>query len=141
MIVESRGYAPGIIAAISLFAVVNGALIQIIMASRVLYGLASDGLAFAAFARISARTQTPVYGTLAVAGIMLVLCLFLSLGGLARITSFIALGIFTVVNLSLWRLKRNSPGDAEFEVPAAVPIAGALLCVTVIGYEGFRIVL
>ncbi|HEY5665515.1 MAG TPA: amino acid permease [Gammaproteobacteria bacterium] len=141
VIAESRGYAPGIIAAISLFAVVNGALIQIIMASRVLYGLASDGLAPAAFARIHARTQTPVRGTLAVAGMMLVLSLFLSLGGLARITSFIALGIFTVVNVSLWRLKRNSTADAEFEVPAAVPIAGALLCVTMIGYEGIRIIL
>jgi amino acid transporter len=141
VIVESKGYPPGIIAAISLFAVINGALIQIIMASRVLYGLARDGLAFAAFARVHKRTRTPVIGTFALAGMMLVLCLFLSLGGLARITSFIALAIFTVVNLSLWRLKRQPSEEPEFQVPTAVPVAGAILCVAMIGYESYRVVL
>jgi amino acid transporter len=141
VIVESRGYPPGIIAAISLFAVINGALIQIVMASRVLYGLASDGLALAPFARINARTRTPVIGTLTVAALMLLLSTFVSLGGLARVTSFIALSIFTVVNLSLWKLKRNSEFEPEFQVPAAVPIAGAILCVAMIGYEGYRVVL
>jgi APA family basic amino acid/polyamine antiporter len=139
VIVESRGFPPGIIAAISLFAVTNGALIQIVMASRVLYGLASEGLAFAPFARIGSKTQTPVIGTLAVASAMLCLSLFFSLGGLARITSFVALAIFTIVNLALWRLKRISTDVPKFSVPAGVPVAGALLCVAVIGYEGYRV--
>jgi len=141
VIVESRGYAPGIIAAISLFAVTNGALVQIIMASRVLYGLAQEGLAFAWLARIHARTQTPILGTVAVSGVMALLCISLSLDGLARVTSFIALSIFAVVNFSLWRLKRHSTAEPPFSVPTAVPIAGTILCVAMIGYEGYRIVL
>jgi len=137
-IVESRGFSPGIIAAISLFAVLNGALVQIIMASRILYGLASDGLAFAPFARVNRKTRTPIVGTVTVAGMLLALSLFFSVGELARVTSFIALSIFSVVNISLWRLKQSAPSASEFTVPTAVPATGAILCLSMIGYEGFR---
>lgn len=141
LIVESRGFPPELIAAISLFAVLNGALIQIIMASRVLYGLAREGLALRVFGRVDPRTRTPVIGTLLVAGVMLSLCLLVSLGSLARITSFIALSIFAVVNLSLWRLKRTTPRWPEFSVPTALPVIGAILCIAMIGYEGVRLLL
>jgi amino acid transporter len=138
LIVESRGFPPEIIAAISLFAVINGALIQIIMASRVLYGLASDGLAFASFALVNNKTRTPVISTLFVASLLLALTLVFSLGGLARMTSFIALAIFTVVNLALLRLKRLGTTKPEFSVPTALPLCGAILCLAMIGYQGLR---
>lgn len=138
VIVESRGFSPSIIAVISLFAVLNGALVQIIMASRVLYGLASDGLAFAPFARVNRKTRTPIVGTVTVAGILLSLSLFFSVGELARVTAFFALSIFTIVNLSLWRIKRTTPAKQGFSVPTAVPIVGAILCLSMIGYEGVR---
>lgn len=141
IIVESRGFSPGLIATISLFAVINGALVQIIMASRVLYGLASDGLAFAPFAHVNRTTRTPIVGTLAVAGLLLLLGLFFSVGELARVTSFISLSIFAVINISLWRLKQIAPSNPEFSVPTAVPVVGAILCVAMIGHEGYRYLL
>ena len=137
-IVESRGFPPGIIAFISLFAVLNGALVQIIMASRVLYGLASGGLAPAAFARVNPRTQTPIFGTMIVASVLLLLCWLLPLLSLARITSFIALAIFTVVNLCLLQLKRKQTVRPDFCVPRALPLAGAVLCVAMIAYESIN---
>ncbi len=136
LIVQSRGFPPGIIAAISLFAVVNGALAQIIMASRVLYGLANERLAAALLARVNARTQTPIPSTLVIAAVVLTLALAFSLGGLARVTSFIALSIFTAVNLALLRLKCRGGRRPDFSVPAAVPAAGAILSVAMIAYEG-----
>lgn len=136
LIVESRGFPPGIIAAISLFAVVNGALVQIIMASRVLYGLANERLAAALLARVNARTQTPIPSTIVIAAVLLTLALAFSLGGLARVTSFIALSIFTAVNLALLRLKRRGGKRPDFSVPAAVPVAGTVLSVAMIAYEG-----
>jgi amino acid transporter len=136
--VESRGIPPRIIAAISQLAVLNGALVQIIMASRVLYGLARDGLAPAAFARIHARTQTPIVGTLTVAGVLLLLCFLLPLLSLARITSFIALSIFTVVNLSRVRLKGTQTLTPKFSVPVSIPLIGAVRCVAMIAYESFN---
>jgi APA family basic amino acid/polyamine antiporter len=140
VIVASRGLPPETIAGISLFAVLNGALIQIIMASRVLYGLASEGLAWRAFARVNRRTQTPLIGTAFVAAVMLVLTLFFSLGGLARVTSFIALGIFALVNAALWQLKRTDPRPLTFVVPAVLPAAGFALCLAMIALEAWRLI-
>ena len=46
---RATGSAPTLISLISMFAVVNGALIQIIMASRVLYGMSREGWLHGAF--------------------------------------------------------------------------------------------
>jgi amino acid transporter len=137
VIVESRGLPPETIAGISLFAVSNGALIQMIMASRVLYGLAQQKLAWGALGYVHPRTRTPLVGTAFVSAMLLVLALFFSLGGLARATSFIALVIFALVNAALWRLKRSGAPVATFQVPLGVPAAGFLLCVATIAYEAF----
>jgi APA family basic amino acid/polyamine antiporter len=128
LIVESRGLRPELIAAISLLAVINGALIQIVMASRVLYGLATGGNAWRHFARVDSRTRTPLVATLFVATLLLVLTLGFSLGNLARTTSFVTLLIFTLVNASLWQLKQRQVPHLAFSTPRFVPAAGFLLC-------------
>lgn len=119
---------------ISLVAIVNGALIQIIMAARVLYGMARQGRAPAILGRIHPWTRTPLQATATVTLIVLVLALWLPIVTLAGMTSFIVLTIFTLVNLSLLRIKyRERRGEAAVEsginVPMAVPVIGALLCV------------
>jgi amino acid transporter len=101
LIVESRGVSPQLIGLISLFAVINGALVQLIMASRVLYGLAGQGLTWRIFARIDARTRTPLYATAVVAACILFFALGFSLDRLARLTSFTSRWGF-----SLWLMHR-----------------------------------
>jgi amino acid transporter len=128
LVVESRGVSPRAIGLISLFAVINGALVQLIMASRVLYGLASKGLAMRVFARVNARTRTPLHSTALVAVVVLALALIFPLSELARFTSFIALAVFVSVNASLWRLKLRVGPRPQFQVPLAIPITGSLLC-------------
>jgi APA family basic amino acid/polyamine antiporter len=135
LIVESRGVSPQLIGVISLFAVINGALVQLIMASRVLYGLADQGLASPIFARINARTRTPLLATAVVAACILVFALGFSLDRLARFTSFIALIVFSMVNASLVKLKRDQPDRPEFSVPVGVPVLGFLLCAGMICYQ------
>ena len=139
VIVESRGLPPEIIAGISLLAVLNGALVQIIMASRVLYGLASQNLLWRGFAYVHPRTRTPAVGTAAVGLALLVLALAFSLGGLARATSFIALGSFALVNASLWRIKQRDPARPAFAIPLAVPVLGLLLSIGTIVWEALRL--
>lgn len=138
-IVESRGFPPGIIAVISLFAVINGALVQLIMASRVLYGLACDKLAPAVFGKIHAGTRTPWHGTILIAVLLLGLSFFLSVGNLAQITSFVALSIFTAVNLALLRLKKIQVETPAFRVPVALPVLGAVLCPAMIVFEALSL--
>ncbi len=106
------GYPGGIVAAIAAIAMLNGILIQIVMASRVLYGMARKGLAPRPLARIDASRQTPVTAIFLVAAIIAGLALFLPLLALARLSSLIILAVFTLVNLSLWRIAAR-PGSGE----------------------------
>lgn len=133
-VVAAQGYSPTGIALISLLAVVNGALIQIIMASRVLYGMAVQGLAWPPLGRIHPVTRTPHYATLAATMGVWALAVAFPLETLARMTSAIALGIFAAVNGALLVLKRGDQ-DSPFTVPTAVPVTGLLLCAGMLLYQ------
>lgn len=123
---RSTGASSRLISGIAVFAVLNGALIQMIMASRVIYGLAEEGEIPAGLAYVNARTRTPVAATVLVATVILALALFFPLEQLADATSVIVLIVFTLVNLSLVMIKRRGdpapPGVRTY--PVWVPTAG-----------------
>ena len=100
---------PLLISLIGVVAIVNGALIQIIMASRVLYGLASRKQLPAALALVSSATQTPIIATVVAGILVLLLALAGNVAGLAQITSTVMLAVFAIVNLALWRIKKKIP--------------------------------
>jgi APA family basic amino acid/polyamine antiporter len=120
------GREPVVITLISMFAVVNGALIQIIMASRVCYGMARQHWLPVCFGRVHPRTRTPVMATVTVAALVLLAALWFPIEALAKATNFILLIVFALVNLSLWRLKRHAvtAESAAFCVPCWVPATG-----------------
>jgi len=110
---------------VAIVATVNGVLIQMIMASRVLYGLADRGHLPGALARVSATTQTPTIATLLVMGLVMFLATALPIAALAERTSQIVLSVFVMVNLALIFVKRGQPATGEvFRVPMAVPVLG-----------------
>ncbi len=110
---------------IAIAAVLNGAVIQIVMASRVVYGLARMGYLPDMLGRVWPATQTPAIATLLVIAVMLTLTMSLSLTGLAETTSSLTLAAFALVNLSLWRLKgRETAPTGVFAVPRWVPLLG-----------------
>jgi len=116
-----------LISLIGLVAVINGALIQIIMASRIFYGMSCNGWLPAFLGKVSRRTHTPVRATYVAGTVTVVLALVLPLISLAKITSAMVLGVFVVINLSLLRIKRREaapPGVRS--LPMAVPLIGAL---------------
>jgi len=125
--VELSGW-PGLPVAIaSLFVIVNGALTQIIAASRLLLDIARDGRgAPGVFARVNDKTDTPIPATLVIAGTVLLLALLVPLKSLAEMTSFAILVVFVGVNLSLVRMKRRSQPEEVPDIPLIVPVIGAL---------------
>ena len=124
---RASGAAPVLISAIAMVAVVNGALIQIIMASRVCYGLARQGWVPAKLGEVHPRTHTPIIATLLVSGVVLIMALWLPVETLARSTSLLLLIVFSLINLALWRIQRNPDiPPAEFRIPTWVPMAGFL---------------
>lgn len=137
LIMERNGYSSSLISLISLIAIVNGTLVQIIMASRVIYGMADQGSAPAWMASISHRTRTPVNATTMVTAIIMILALALPLVSLAKATSFIVLIVFAAVNLSLIRIKLHiGPCENAFSCPIIMPIAGTVLCLGLLAFSG-----
>lgn len=138
---RGSGNSSALISLIGLFAIINGALIQIIMASRVLYGLASQGQLPASLGRVHPVTQTPLIATLAVTFCALILALWFRIGVLAEVTSVITLVIFTVVNLALWRVKRREPNpEGIWTCPSWTPIIGMVVSAGMLLLEGGRLI-
>ena len=123
---HATGGSPVVISSIGLLAVVNGALVQIIMAARIFYGMSVNGWLPRVLRTVNPRTRTPVTATMVVVVIVVTLALWFPLVGLASTTSFLVLTVFGVVNLTLVALKRRQPEAAGvMPCPLWVPVAGA----------------
>lgn len=110
---------------ISLVSVLNGALIQIIKTSRILYGMSRQGWLPSWLGTVNAKTHTPVYATCIVISIVLLFALSLPLIDLVKLSSFITLLVFTLINFSLWRLKAHATAPENiFTIPYWVPVIG-----------------
>ncbi|WP_408034100.1 APC family permease [Thiorhodovibrio winogradskyi] len=129
VVAEQGPLAVNAIVLVSMLAGVNSALVQMVMAARVAYGMAERRVAPAWLALVNARTQTPVRATALATLLVLVLALSFELEALAEATSAIILVVFTLVNLGLLRIKRRQPETpaAVLRLPIWVPGAGALV--------------
>ena len=109
----------------------SAVLVQIVMASRVTYGMAAKRQAPRSWARVHPWTRTPLEATAATVVAVLVLALWFPLVPLAKATSTILLVIYALVNLFLWTLKRRGPvpRDEGPCYPVALPIVGSFVCV------------
>jgi amino acid transporter len=140
LIIEQTGAFPvWAITLISLTAITNGALVQVIMGARVLYGLAEQGLLPQSLAHINARTRTPVRATCLIAIMVLIPALLLPIETLAKITSSILLIVFALVNLALLVIKQRERGDDKKDLtephvryPALIPVIGFMLCLALL---------
>lgn len=135
MYTHYSGGSAVVITVIGLLSVLNGILVQIIMATRVLYGMSSQGWLHTWFARVHVTTRTPLNATVVVIACVLILALSLPLITLAKLTSFITLSIFTLMCLSLWRVKVTRPDYVGFKVPLLVPVLGSIFSAGFIIYQ------
>jgi APA family basic amino acid/polyamine antiporter len=130
---QATGRSGAPIAYIALLAMVNGALVQVIMASRVLYGLSKRGLAPRIFGAIHAKRRTPFIAT-GVAGLVIAaLALSGVLGQLAIMASTVTLLVFALVNGALLalRLRDDSVRDNVFRAPLWAPALGLIASLAV----------
>jgi len=121
------GKEPVVISLIGMFAVINGALIQIIMASRIVYGMACKRWLPIYFSEVSQQTRTPIKSTLLVGSVTLILTLLFDLVSLASFSSMLILTVFTLVNISLIRIKASQPQpQGVIQIPLWIPWSGVL---------------
>ncbi|WP_062230933.1 APC family permease [Aureimonas sp. N4] len=126
-------FPTSVYAGITIFAVANTALVNYVMASRLLYGMSRQGLLPEAFGRVHATRHTPYVAIAALLVIVVALSLVGNIGALAASTVLLLLTVFTVVNIALVVLQsRKGEAKGRFEIPRVVPILGAALCATLI---------
>ncbi len=133
LIIKENSQIPvSVISLISLIAILNGAMVQIVMGARVLYGMAEQGVAPGYFKVLGTKTRTPVAATVFFSLLLLVFSLWLPIVTLAKLTSFIILLIFALVNLSLFLIK-SRPDQAETQgninLHITMPVIGFMLCI------------
>ncbi|MGF1606107.1 MAG: APC family permease [Rhodothalassiaceae bacterium] len=128
-LIDKEGGSRLLLGVLSLMIIVNSALAQIIMASRVIHGLGKrHGAAPEILARINPRTNSPLLATALSAAVVLALALFFPTETLARGTSFIILLVFIASNAALIRLKARHVGREDgLTVPIWVPWLGIVL--------------
>ncbi|MEI5099525.1 APC family permease [Streptomyces sp. PmtG] len=113
-------------ALIALFAVTNSALINIMMASRLCYGMANERILPRAMGRVLARRRTPVVGIAFVSLLAVGLVSTGEIEGLGDTTAFLLLCVFAVVNVAVLVLRRDPVEHRHFRTPTALPVLGAI---------------
>lgn len=136
MYAKATGREPFFIGLIALFAVLNGALVLLIRAARVLHGLSARGWLPAGLGRVHPVRRTPMLATAVVTAATLALALALPLASLARATSAAILVVFCLINLALLRIRRRIPAPTGVRgYPAVVPLAGCVLSLLLLAVQ------
>lgn len=134
-----RSQAPGfvkIVSIVPLITIVNGVLAQIVMGSRVLYGMAEKNMAPKIFYRINSTTRTPIWSTFFMAVLVIVLALSFSLSALGKASVYILIVVFILCNLSLIVIKRRNPNPENVKTyPMAIPVIGFILSLWILVME------
>ncbi|MFB8748445.1 APC family permease [Streptomyces parvulus] len=119
-------FPPKLFALIALFAVTNSALINIMMASRLCYGMANERILPRALGRVLPRRRTPVVGIVFVSLLAIGLVSTGEIAGLGDTTAFLLLCVFAVVNIAVLVLRRDPVEHRHFRTPTVLPVLGAI---------------
>jgi basic amino acid/polyamine antiporter, APA family len=128
------GFPLWVFGIITMFAVANSALINMLMASRLLYGMSRERVLPAAFGRVHPVRRTPWVAILFTTLLALGLIAFVGgVGQLGSTTALLLLSVFTVVNVAVLILRRDPVGHGHFRTPTVLPVLGALACAFLAG--------
>ncbi|HWJ66247.1 MAG TPA: APC family permease [Nocardioides sp.] len=123
---------------LTVFAVANTALINMLMASRLVYGMARQGVLPPVLGKVLEGRRSPYvaigFTTLLALGLITYVRLGSEstiVGSLSGTTALLLLAVFTIVNVACLVLRRDPARG--FRAPTAVPILGALLCAYLLG--------
>ena len=117
-----------VFSAIALFAIVNGCLLNLVMASRLMYGMANEGVVPEILGKVHSARRTPWVAILFTASIAAVLAILGDLPTLADTTVLLLLIVFVGVHVALLVLRKTPVDHKHFRAPAALPWLGAATC-------------
>lgn len=130
------GISATVFAVIGVLALANGALINMIMASRLTYGMSRQGIIPRLFSRVHAGRQTPLTAILFTTLLGAVLLVVTNdLSDLSNTTTSLLLAVFFFVNVSVLVLRRDPVDTDHFVAPTALPAIGAVVSIGLLIYR------
>ncbi|WP_394213912.1 APC family permease [Brachybacterium vulturis] len=122
-----------IFAFISIFAVANTVLINMMMASRLLYGMAKQGVLPGFLKGVLRGRRTPWSGIVFSTALAFALVLSVryvlaeeTIAALGGTTALLLLAVFGLVNVSVLVLRKDTVDVRHFRTPTVLPVIGAI---------------
>ncbi len=119
---------------ITMFAVANSALINMLMASRLVYGMSREHVLPPTLGKVHKKRRTPYvaigFTTLLAFALITFVGEVPALGGT---TALLLLCVFTVVNVAVLVLRRDPVNHQHFRTPTILPVLGAIFCAFLTG--------
>jgi APA family basic amino acid/polyamine antiporter len=124
----------------TVFAVANTALINMLMASRLIYGMAQQGVLPRGLGKVLPSRRSPwaaiVFTTVLALGLIVVVRLQAEnsvVAALSGTTALLLLAVFSVVNVAVLVLRREPARPGGFKAPTVIPVLGAVACLYLLG--------
>lgn len=128
------GFPLEIFGIITMFAVANSALINMLMASRLVYGMSREGVLPLMLGRVHHGRRTPyvaiAFTSLLAFGLIIFVGAVPALGGT---TALLLLGVFTIVNVAVLVLRKDKVEHEHFKTPTILAVLGATSCAFLVG--------
>lgn len=136
-VVRATGYAvpDNLFALVALVAVANGALLTMIMASRLAYGMADRGLLPVALTRVLSRRRTPWLAIVLTTLVAMVLTVTGSLAVLAETVVLLLLFVFIATNVAVLVLRKDRIAETHFRTPTVMPVLAILSCLLLLAQQ------
>ncbi|WP_082520877.1 APC family permease [Rhodococcus sp. Leaf278] len=122
------GIPPWVFSLIALVAVANGALLTMIMASRLTFGMARDGLLPGALAKVLPGRKTPWTAIVGTTLVAMILCSTGSVAALAETVVLLLLFVFVSTNVAVLVLRGDRADTDHFRTPTALPMLALITC-------------
>ncbi|MGY1822536.1 APC family permease [Geodermatophilus sp. SYSU D00079] len=122
------GIPDQLFSAIALVAVANGALLTMIMASRMAFGMADQGLLPRGLGRVLPHRRTPWVAIVVTTAVAMVLTATGTLAALANTVVLLLLLVFLSTNTAVLVLRRDRVDAPHFRAPVVVPVLAIGSC-------------
>jgi amino acid transporter len=114
---------------IAMVAVSNTSLINLMMASRLLYGMSKEHAIPRLFGTVHERRRTPWVAIVFTTGVALALASWSGVRTLGGTTALLLLCVFAIVNLAVLLLRGRPVAHRHYRAPTFCPVLGCVSCV------------
>ncbi len=133
------GFPDWAFSAIALVAVANGALLTMIMSSRLVYGMADEGLLPSVLTKVLPNRRTPWLAIVVTTAVAAALTLIGDLATLAETVVLLLLVVFVSTNLAVLVLRKDTVDHDHFRTPRALPVLALITCAVLLSQQSLQV--